>query len=185
MASALVALLATAAAAEDPARAAHLARILPGPDFELVGLDGQLHRLADYRGQVVLINFWATWCTSCRAEMPALDALYREFAAQRVVVLGISTDAEGAAKVSPFVRELAIHYPVLLDPEDVSTALFGGLDGYPSTFILDREGLIYSSYLGAQDEATFRADLLYLLAAPPSPGEPLIRGGEESARRND
>ncbi len=152
------------------------ARLLPGPDFELLGLDGELHRLSDHRGRVVLLNFWATWCASCRSEIPELNQLRQEIPTGELAILGIATDNEGPAIVRPYAEELAMAYSVLLDPEAVSTRMFGGLEGYPMTFILDREGLIYSSYLGAQEKQTFLEDVLYLLQAPPSEGEALPPG---------
>ena len=163
---------------EDLATAADVGQVMAGPDFELLGLDGARHRLSDVRGQVVLVNFWATWCVSCRTEIPGLNALYGEYTSRGVTFFGISTDAEGAAKVVPYAEEIGIVYPVLLDPLAVSAAIFGGLQGYPMTFIFDREGLIYSSYLGAQDEAVFRRDIEYLLAAEASLAAPLIVGAD-------
>jgi len=150
------------------AAAAHL---LPGPDFELLGLDGETHRLSDFRGQVVLINFWATWCVSCRDEIPDLVALHHELADRGVVIIGIATDAEGRHLVAPYAEEIGMDYPVFLDPAAITAAMFGGVEGYPKTFILDQQGLVYSSYLGAQPPEVFRADLEYLLTAPASAGE--------------
>ena len=144
------------------------ARLLPGPDFELLGLSGRLHKLSDLRGKVVLVNYWATWCIPCRTEIPELDHLYQELSPEGVEILGIATDIEGETKVGPYAEEVGIGYPILLDPEAVSAAIFGGVDGYPKTFILDREGQIYSSYLGAQPKEVYRDDLTYLLEAPPS-----------------
>ena len=174
LALALLAPLGAARAGEDLASAGDVGRIVAGPDFELLGLDGSLHGLADARGKVLLVNFWATWCASCRSEIPGLNTLYRDLVDQGVVVYGISTDVEGAEKVVPYAEELGIEYPILLDPRSVSPEIFGGLEGYPMTFIFDREGLIYSSYLGAQQEATLREDLEYLLRATPSSGAPLV-----------
>lgn len=158
------------------------ARLLPGPDFELLGLDGELHRLSDHRGRVVLLNFWATWCIACRSEIPELNQLRREIPAGELAILGISTDKEGLAIVRPYAEKLAMAYPVLLDPAAVSTKMFGGLEGYPMTFILDREGLIYSSYLGAQEKKTFLKDVQYLLQAPASEGETLPPGARSDVR---
>ncbi len=170
--------------AESPTTAAEVARTLPGPDFELLGLDGERHRLTSYRGQVLLLNFWATWCLSCRDELPALERLHQELASEGVAIVGIATDDEGRSVVEPYVEELGLSYPILLDPNEVSTSLFGGLAGYPSTFILDPEGLIYSSYLGAQEEATFAEDLRYLLQAEPSAAAELPPGALSDPSRS-
>lgn len=145
-----------------------MARILPGPDLELLGLDGERWRLSEERGRVVLVNFWATWCTSCRGEMPELDELHREMGDLGVTIVGIATDKD-PGKVDPYIEELGIGYPILLDPTAVSAELFGGVEGYPKTFILDQQGQLYSSYLGARTKAVFEEDLRYLLEAPPSP----------------
>jgi len=174
----VIALLLLAGAApapsDDLASAAEVGRIIAGPDFELLGLDGRRHHLADARGSVLLVNFWATWCASCRSEIPELNRLYADLGGRGVRIIGISTDVEGAEKVVPYAEEIGIEYPVLLDPRGVSTEIFGGLEGYPMTFIFDREGLIYSSYLGAQVEETLREDLEYLLQAQPSAAAPLV-----------
>lgn len=153
---------------EEGVAALEAARLLPGPDFELIGVDGELHRLSDYRGRVVLVNFWATWCVSCRREMPDLQRLHEELAAEGVVIVGISTDRD-SAKVRPYIEELGIGYQVLLDPGAITPIMFGELEGYPKTYVMDREGLLYSSYLGAQEKAVFEQDLRHLLAAAPSP----------------
>ncbi|MEM7585387.1 MAG: TlpA disulfide reductase family protein [Acidobacteriota bacterium] len=170
------------AAPEPPAElsAAEVARTLPGPDFELLGLDGERHRLSAFRGRILLLNFWATWCLSCRDELPALERLHQTFADQGVAIVGIATDREGRPLVEPYVQEMGLSFPILLDPQEVSASLFGGLTGYPSTFVLDTEGLIYSSYLGAQEEATFAEDLRYLLQAEPSEGAEMPAGALSS-----
>ena len=169
----LLALPATVSGAELSA-AADLGRLVPGPDFELLGLDGELHKLADSRGKITLVNFWATWCVSCRSEIPELVTLRQEFAPEDFEIPGISVDKEGAEKVVPYVEEMGMTYPVLLDPKSVSPEIFGGIEGYPMTFIFDREGLIYSSYLGAQTIETFREDVRYLLGASASEAAPLV-----------
>ena len=159
--------------AEDLEDAASVATIVAGPDFELLGLDGERYHLGDAGGKVLLVNFWATWCASCRTEIPELNKIYQEMRESGVAVYGISTDVEGAEKVVPYVEEMGVSYPVLLDPEAKSPSIFGGLEGYPMTFIFDQEGLIYSSYLGAQTAVTFRGDIEYLLSAEASDGAPL------------
>ena len=97
-----------------------------------------------------------------------------------MAIVGIATDRDGRSVVEPYVQEMGLTFPILLDPNEVSTSLFGGLAGYPSTFILDPERLIYASYLGAQDETTFAEDLRYLLQAEPSEAAAMPEGALSS-----
>lgn len=117
------------------------------PDFELVTMDGQSARLSDLRGKVVLLNFWATWCPPCKAEMPDLEALYREHgAAQGFVVVGVNYE-EDAAPVQAFVRERRLSFPVWLDRRGTAAAKLG-VRGLPVSFIIDREGYIRDAWNG-------------------------------------
>ncbi|HYV24290.1 MAG TPA: TlpA disulfide reductase family protein [Pyrinomonadaceae bacterium] len=106
-------------------------------DFTLTDLEGKTWTLQSLHGKVVLVNFWATWCPPCRKEMPDLDALYRKFKDQGLVVLAISD--EEIAKVKPFLAARTLGFPILLDPGRKINALFR-IDGIPKTFIYDREG---------------------------------------------
>lgn len=106
-------------------------------DFTLDDLQGKAWHLRDLQGKVVLVNFWATWCPPCRKEMPDLDALYNKFKDQGFIVLAISD--EETAKVSPFITEHKISYPVLLDPgRKVNDAFI--VEGIPKSFVYDRSG---------------------------------------------
>jgi peroxiredoxin len=106
-------------------------------DFTLSDLQGKAWHLQELRGKVVLVNFWATWCPPCRKEMPDLDALYNKFKSQGFVVLAISD--EEAAKVSPYLAEHKVSYPVLLDPGRKVNDLFI-VEGIPKSFVYDRSG---------------------------------------------
>ena len=106
-------------------------------DFTLSDLQGKAWRLQELRGKVVLVNFWATWCPPCRKEMPDLDALYSKFKDQGFVVLAISD--EEAAKVSPYLAEHKVSYPVVLDPGRKVNDLFI-VEGIPKSFVYDRSG---------------------------------------------
>jgi peroxiredoxin len=106
-------------------------------DFTLTDLEGKTWTLQSLHGKVVLVNFWATWCPPCRKEMPDLDALYRKFKDQGLVVLAISD--EEIAKVKPFLAARNLGFPILLDPGRKINELFR-IDGIPKTFIYDREG---------------------------------------------
>ncbi len=117
------------------------------PDFATTGDDGQALSLSDYRGQIVLLNFWATWCGPCRIEMPEFEQIYRDRAGEDFAVIAVN-NAESAAAVQDFREELALSFPLALDVDASIQALFG-INNYPSTFLLDREGRILSRHFGA------------------------------------
>jgi peroxiredoxin len=126
------------------------------PDFTLKDLSGHVWRIAELRGKVVLVNFWATWCPPCRKEIPALESLAARFAAQGLVVLGISD--EDAAKVSKFVRRQGISYPVLLDPGRAVNRSFA-IHAIPKTFVYDRDGKLVAEAIDMRTERQFVAML--------------------------
>src|SRR5215471_1444961 len=122
-------------------------------DFTLQDLQGKPWHLRDLRGNVVLVNFWATWCPPCRKEMPDLQALYDKYKDQGFLVLSISD--EEVAKVSPFVSERKITYPVLLDPgRKVNDAFV--VEGIPKTFVYDREGKMVAQSIDMRTRSQFQ-----------------------------
>jgi len=122
-------------------------------DFTLQDLQGKPWHLRDLRGNVVLVNFWATWCPPCRKEMPDLQALYDKYKDQGFLVLSISD--EEVAKVSPFVSERKISYPVLLDPgRKVNDAFV--VEGIPKTFVYDREGKMVAQSIDMRTRNQFQ-----------------------------
>lgn len=143
-AAALAALLAGCGPAE-PARPAVVEKPAPhAPGFELERLDGGAIALADLRGQVVVVDFWATWCGPCEQTIPVLQAFHEKYA-ERVNVLGVSVDWDREA-IAPFVAEHGMTYPVLLGDEGL--ALRFGAPGFPSLFVIDAEGRIHESHVG-------------------------------------
>ena len=118
------------------------------PDFTLTALDGTPVSLTDLRGKVVLLNFWATWCPPCKAEMPDLNALHEKYGAEQdFVVVGVNVE-EDAEAVKPFVEQHQLAFPILLDRDShVTTQLFG-VRPLPTTFIIDREGFIRDAWNG-------------------------------------
>lgn len=125
-------------------------------DFTLTDLQGKAWHLADLRGNVVLVNFWATWCPPCRKEMPDLQALYDKYKDQGFVVLSISD--EGAAKVAPFIKERNITYPVLLDPGRKVSELYQ-VEGIPKSFVYDREGRLVAQSIDMRTRGQFQGML--------------------------
>lgn len=133
----------------------------PAPQVELSSLEGQRLKLSDFHGRVVLLNFWATWCGPCRAEVPELNKLQRDFQASGLAVVGVSWD-DSAAGVREFQKEIRQDYTVLLGGEDAQDK-FAAIRSLPSTYVIDREGRIRQTIIGARDRAQFEAVLKPLL----------------------
>ena len=122
----------------------------PAPDFQLWNLDNQPMTLTGHKGQVVMINFWATWCGPCKVEMPAMEQLYREFHTQGFEILAVSTDAQGPAVTKPFQEALGLSFPILHD-SDFRVGVLYGARTLPMTFLVDRSGTIRHRIFGARD----------------------------------
>jgi len=116
------------------------------PDFTLQTLEGRKVKLSDYRGQVVLLNTWATWCPPCRAEMPILEAYYREHKEDGFVVLAVNSQ-ESAGAVATFIQAESFTFPVLLDLEGVVMDEYR-VQGLPTSFFIDREGVLREVWSG-------------------------------------
>ncbi len=118
----------------------------PAPDFSLQSLDGSTVRLSDLKGQVVLINFWATWCAPCREEMPLLDAIYQKYNRLGVELLGINVedDASGAQK---YLNETPVTFPILFDPDGRVSKQYQ-VKAMPSTILVDRHGNVRHIHYG-------------------------------------
>lgn len=121
-------------------------------DFTLTDITGKTWTLKNLRGKVVMVNFWATWCPPCRKEMPDLDALYKRFKSQGLVILSISD--EDAGKVGPFVKQMKITYPVLLDPGRKVNDLFQ-IYGIPKTFVYNRAGRLVAQSIDMRTRKQF------------------------------
>ncbi len=122
----------------------------PAPDFTLPTLSGAPIRLADLRGHVVLLNFWATWCVPCRTEMPSLEALYQRQKDAGLAVLAVNLDMLSTAGVEAFVQEVAVTFPIVLDPS-WSTAQVYRVVGLPTTYLIDRAGNVVVREVGERD----------------------------------
>jgi len=138
------------------------------PDFSLDLLDGGQVTLSDLRGQVVMVNLWASWCPPCRAEMPAIERVYQEYQSQGLVVLAVNTtsqDTEAAA--AAFVAEYGLSFPIPLDRTGAVANRYQ-LQGLPSTYFIDRQGVIRSVVVGGpMAESLIRSKVQDLLAEAP------------------
>lgn len=123
------------------------------PNFMLEDLAGNVMSLAQLRGKVVLLNFWATWCGPCRVEMPAMEQLYRSFTRREFEILAVSTDSQGAAVTRPFQKTMGFTFPILHDSE-YRVGLTYGARTIPVTFMVDRHGIVRQKIFGARDWAS-------------------------------
>jgi peroxiredoxin len=138
----------------------------PTPAFSLKDADGRVVRAADYKGKVVLLDFWATWCGPCKLEIPWFIDFERQFKDQGFAVLGVSMDEDGWTAIKPYVQNMKMNYRVLLGNDDVSTA-YGGLDALPTTLLIDRQGKIASVHEGVtMGKEEFKDAIVRLLNAP-------------------
>ena len=120
------------------------------PNFTLQGLDGRMVSLSDFRGKVVLLNIWATWCPPCVAETPSLDKLYKMFEDEDFVLLAVSVDEGGKKVVEAFMKEKNLSFPVLLDPRGSIQRLYR-TSAVPESFIIRKDGIIDNKVIGAID----------------------------------
>ena len=135
------------------------------PDFTLESLDGKRISLSDYKGKVVLVNIWATWCPPCVRETPRLVRVYNDYQDQGFVLLGINTTYQDKRDlVARFVQEQGMSYPVLLDLDGQVGATYGGRL-MPTSYLIDRNGKIVVTKVGEVDEAQLREQISALLAA--------------------
>ena len=137
------------------------------PDFALKDSNGQTVHLSDYKGKVVLLDFWATWCGPCKIEIPWFMEFEQQYKDRGFAVLGVSMDEDGWSVVKPYIQNMKINYRIVLGDEQVGD-LYGGLDSLPTTLILDRQGKIASIHIGLGDggKEVFKNDIAQVLGAP-------------------
>lgn len=144
----------------EPPGAAHLAPYR-APNFSRANLNGKMIRLSDFKGKVVLLNFWATWCEPCLAEMPKFAEWQSEYRARGLQVVGISMD-DAEPVVRKAVSRLSLNYPVVMGDEKIGAA-YGGILGLPITMLIDRQGFVRARYEEGADFPKIERDLGRLL----------------------
>src|SRR6266849_9695394 len=155
-------------AAAKPQQGGKVIRLVRNPDaapeFKLAGLDGKAISLADVRGKVVLLNFWATWCGPCRAEIPDLIELQEKYKGQ-LQIIGLTVDDDDAGVIQQVVARTGINYPVAMASAEVRIK-YGGIAALPTSFVLDAQGRVVQKHEGLRDPALYEAEIRALLGLP-------------------
>jgi len=149
----IIVLLQTKDASFNLSEKSRLVKGVPAPNFTLPGLDGKTVSLADYRGKVVLLNIWATWCPPCVDEMPSMEKLHQELKGEAFKILAVSIDASGAKAVLPFMKKHKLSFHALTDTKGAIKSLYQAT-GVPESFIIDKNGVIAEKVIGPMDWAT-------------------------------
>jgi len=148
----------------------------PAPDFNLKDLQGQTRHLSDFKGKIVFLNVWATWCPPCRMEMPSMEHLYRRLKDRDFAMVAVSEDEDSKAAVQSFVEQMGITFPVLVDPDGIVPGQYG-VTGYPETFIIDREGRVIQHTIGPEDWASEQAYQFFISLLDAGPSTTQASGG--------
>jgi len=137
----------------------------PAPEFALTDASGRTASLAQYRGKVVLLDFWATWCGGCKHEIPWFEEFSKTYGSNGLAVVGVSLDVEGWKVLKPFLAQHPISYRIVLGGEAMSKQY--GIDGMPDTFLIDQQGRIAAAYKsGVVDKEDMEANIKAMLAKP-------------------
>jgi len=132
------------------------------PDFELKDVNGQVVKLAEQRGKVVLLNFWATWCGPCKMEIPWFIEFQQKYKDKGFTVIGVAEDDEGWEVVKPYLEKKQVNYPVVLFTTQLEQA-YGGIEALPTTFLLDRQGRVMATHVGLVTKKEYSDEIEKLL----------------------
>jgi thiol-disulfide isomerase/thioredoxin len=147
--------------AEDPASANPYSVDL---EFALMDAEENEYTIAQFEDQVRIVNFWATWCGPCVAEIPEFQAFHEEYGDKGVKIIGIALDEQGAEIVQPFVEDMNMTYLSLIDTTQKAASEFGGVYALPTTFIIDRDGMVRKKHVGLMSYENLESAVLPLLA---------------------
>jgi thiol-disulfide isomerase/thioredoxin len=132
------------------------------PAWELSDTDGKPVKSSDFAGKVVILDFWATWCPPCKAEIPGFVELQKKYGDKGLVIVGVSLDEQGPAVVKPFMQHFGVNYPIVMGDEKIVEA-FGGVTAIPTTFIIDKAGNIVEKHVGFAPQEDFEKQITPLL----------------------
>jgi len=135
----------------------------PAPEFNLPDLDGNKVELSSMKGKVLILDFWATWCPPCKEEVPHLVRLQSKYRDQGLQIVGLSLDKGGAPDVKPFAEEHDVNYTMLIATDETAKA-YGGVSMIPTTFVVDRSGVVVKRFIGYTTPEAFEEAILPLLA---------------------
>ena len=135
---------------------------MPAPEFALKDVNGATVKLADYKGKVVLLNFWATWCVPCKAEMPWFQEFEKNYKDRGFAVLGASLDEDGWQVVKPYIDEHKLNYRIIVASPEMAQ-LYGVVDALPTTFVIDQQGRIAATHTGLVSKALYAKQIEQLL----------------------
>ena len=154
------------------------------PDFTLKDSDGKVVKLSDYKGKVVLLNFWATWCGPCKIEIPWFVEFEQNYRDKGFAVLGVSMDEDGWDTVKPYLTANKVNYRVVIG-DDMTAQKYGGVESLPTSFIIDKEGRTAVTHIGLVSKKDYKNDIEHLLgistpsqSAAAGPAAPAARGTE-------
>jgi len=139
----------------------------PAPEFTLKDADGKTVHLSDYKGKVVLLDFFATWCGPCKIEIPWFMEMERKNKDRGFSVLGVAMDDEGWEIVKPFLADLGVNYRVVIG-NDATAGMYGGVDALPTTFLIDKDGKIAAVHVGLASKKDFEDGIEQLLQTAPA-----------------
>src|SRR5215471_4494236 len=134
----------------------------PAPGWKLTDLNSRSVSFSDFRGRVVILDFWATWCVPCRVEIPHFVELQKQYGAKGLAVIGVSLDEQGPDAVKRFVKQFEVNYSIVIGNEKIAEK-YGGIVALPTTFVIDRKGRIASQHIGYDDKAVFEKEIQSLL----------------------
>lgn len=136
------------------------------PEFALKDAQGRVAKLSDYKGKVVLLNFWATWCGPCKIEIPWFADFEQRFKDKGFAVVGVSMDDDGWESVKPYIEEKKVNYRIVIGTEETAD-IYGGVSSLPTSFLIDRQGKIASAHVGLVSKSVYQNEIEHLLANNP------------------